>query len=103
MQTKVNLSDFGTIDTSWNYYMIPIRKFQNSGLYWDETVRQEILNDVNWTKINEFRFSVNKHENRVSGNEPVSFYVHDIAVIKEIPGMLILMITGMRFVPMHPI
>lgn len=86
VQTKVNLSDFGTIDTSWNYYMIPIRKFQNSGLYWDETVRQEILNDVNWTKINEFRFSVNKHENRVSGNEPVSFYVHDIAVIKEIPG-----------------
>lgn len=86
VQSKVILNDYGQIDTAWNYFMIPIRKFQDKGLYWDAAASREIINDVDWSKINEIRFSVNRHENRVESNQPVILYVHDISIIKEIPG-----------------
>ena len=86
VQSKVNLGDFGQIDTVWKYYMIPIRKFNNSGLYWDASANQEINSNLNWSKINEFRFSINKNENRVESDIPVTLYIDDIAVIREIPG-----------------
>lgn len=88
VQTKVRLSDFGVVDTNWRYYMIPVRKFLNQGRYWDDNKKIEIINDVDWGRINEIRFSVNKGENRVSSGEPVKFYVDDIAIIKEIPGYI---------------
>ena len=85
VQTKISLSDFGPVDTNWNYYMIPIKKFQTQGRYWDESKKTEVISDVDWSKINEIRFSINKGENPV-GKDPVTFYVHDMTVIKEIPG-----------------
>ena len=88
VQTKLNLGDFGRIDTTWNYYMIPIRKLHNNGFYWDANARNEVLSTVDWSKINEFRFSANKNENSVSNNQPVTMYVYDMAIIREIPGYI---------------
>lgn len=86
VQTKVVLGDYGKLDTTWKYFMIPVRKFRDEGRYWDEDKKAEVLGDVDWTKIKELRFSINKEENKVKEGEPVAFYVSDISFIKEIPG-----------------
>ena len=86
VQTKVALRDFGKVDTSWNYYMIPLKKFSSKGKYWDESKKAELLKDVDWKKISEIRFSTNKNENRPGDNKPVKFYIEQISIIDSIPG-----------------
>ncbi|MFP4164134.1 MAG: carbohydrate binding domain-containing protein [Chitinispirillaceae bacterium] len=86
VQSKVVLGDYGKLDTTWKYFMIPVRKFQDQGRYWDDNQKAEVLGDMDWTKIKELRFSINKEENKVEEGEPVAFYVSDISFIKEIPG-----------------
>ncbi len=85
-QTKLSLGDFGKIDTNWNYYMIPLRKFLDVGRYWDDSKKAEVIANVKWDKISEVRFSSNKGENKVADGEPVIFYVDQITIIDEIPG-----------------
>jgi len=86
VQTKLSIGDFGKIDTTWKYFMIPLRRFQTVGKYWDETKKAEVVGDIKWNQVNEIRFSNNKEENRLEPGEPVTFYVDDIAVIDSIPG-----------------
>ncbi len=86
VQTKLAMADFGELDTSWRYYMIPIRRFLDQGRYWDDNKKVEAVDQTDWKKINEIRFSVNKGENRIGAGEPVTLYVSDIAVIESIPG-----------------
>ena len=85
-QTKLIIGDFGKIEQQWKYYMVPIRSFQDNGLYWDDTKNAEVSNKVDWSKIQEVRFSIGKGENKVAEGEPVAFYVSDISFIEEIPG-----------------
>lgn len=86
VQTKIALRDFGKVDTTWHYFMVPLKKFQVKGRYWDAVKKAEIVKDVNWKAISEVRFSVNKGENKVKSGKPVKFYVEDISFIEEIPG-----------------
>ncbi len=86
VQTKVSLGDFGKLDTVWKYFMVPLRRFQDIGKYWDATKKAEVVSDVKWNQINEIRFSTNKDENKVKPGEPVVLYVDQIAFIEEIPG-----------------
>ncbi len=86
VQTKLAIADFGKIDTTWKYFMIPIRRFQDVGKYWDENKKAEMIGDIQWGQMNEIRFSTNKGENRLAPGEPVVFYVDQIAIIEEIPG-----------------
>lgn len=88
VQTKIGLSDFGKIDTTWQYYMVPIRKFSNNGKYWDDSKKTEVTCDVNWKNINELRFSINKGDNKVKSGTPVKLYVNNISIIKQIPGYI---------------
>ncbi len=85
-QTRLRLGDFGEIDTTWRYYMIPLRRFLDRGRYWDENIGSEVIDDVQWENINELRFSSNMNENRVEEGKPVILYVHDVKFIEEIPG-----------------
>lgn len=85
VQTKVALSDFGDIDTTWKYFMIPLHQFQDNGKFWDESKKAEVLGQVDWSKINEVRFSNNKAENKVE-NDSVPFYVDYITFIDSIPN-----------------
>lgn len=85
VQTKVSLGDFGNIDTTWKYFMIPLHHFQDNGRYWDESKKAEVLGDVDWGKINEVRFSNNKSENKVEADS-VPFFVDHITFIDSIPG-----------------
>jgi len=86
VQTKLILGDFGKIEPTWKYYMVPIRSFRPEGLYWDDSKNAEVSAKVDWTKIQEVRFSVGKGENKVAAGEPVTFYVKDISFIDDIPG-----------------
>jgi hypothetical protein len=86
VQTKVSLKDFGRLDTTWRYFMIPLKRFAATGRYWDESKKAEILGEVDWSRIAEVRFSVNRYENRVAEGAPVALYLDELAVIEEIPG-----------------
>lgn len=85
-QSKVVLGDFGALDTAWKHFRIPLKKFVNHGLYWDAGKKAEITADMDWTSIQEIRFSVGKGENKVPEGAPVAFYANDIQIIEEIPG-----------------
>lgn len=85
-QSKVILGDFGALDTTWKHFRIPLKKFVNHGLYWDAGKKAEITADMDWTSIQEVRFSVGKGENKVPEGQPVAFYADDIQIIEEIPG-----------------
>jgi hypothetical protein len=85
VQSKVAITDYGKLDTTWKYYMIPLKNFQDQGKYWDDNKKAEVLGDVKWNQINEIRFSSNKSENKVSGDS-VLFYVDQISFIDSIPG-----------------
>lgn len=86
VQTKIAMSDFGELDTTWKYFMIPLRRFQSVGKYWDENKKAEMVADVQWNKISEIRFSNSKEENKLPAGEPVTLYVDQIAIIDVIPG-----------------
>lgn len=88
VQTKVILSDWGTLDTTWKYFMIPLRRFQDVGKYWDEGKKAEVVGNVKWNQINEVRFSNGKNENKVGEGEPVSLFVDHISFIDSIPGYI---------------
>lgn len=88
VQTKVALRDFGKLDTSWRYFMIPLSRFQEKGKYWDERKKTEVLEDVNWSAVNEIRFSVNRGENGTAGRKPVKIYFTHVGIIDAIPGYI---------------
>jgi hypothetical protein len=85
VQTKVILGDWGALDTTWKYFMIPLRRFQDVGKFWDETKKAEIVANVKWNQINEIRFSNGKNENKVPEGDPVSLFVDHISFIDSIP------------------
>jgi len=85
-QSKVILGDFGVLDTTWKHFRIPLKKFVNHGLYWDAARKAEVTADMDWSSIQEIRFSVAKAENKVPEGAPVAFYADDIQIIEEIPG-----------------
>jgi len=85
-QTKVALRDFGKLDTTWNYFMIPLKKFSSNGKYWDELKKSEVLKAVDWKRIGEVRFSINSRENGSNVKDPVKVYVEQVSIIDNIPG-----------------
>jgi hypothetical protein len=85
-QSKVVLGDFGQLDTTWRHFRIPLKSFVSSGLYWDAGRKAEVSAEVDWSSIQEIRFSIGKEENRVPAGTPVSLYLDDIAIIEDIPG-----------------
>ncbi len=87
-QSKVVLGDFGSVDTNWNYYQIPLKRFGATGLFWDATKMAEMSAPVKWDLINEIRFSENKDENKTPPGQPITFYAKDIVITDDIPGYI---------------
>ncbi|MDR2578903.1 MAG: hypothetical protein LBC70_08895 [Chitinispirillales bacterium] len=88
VQTTQIVGDYGPVSTDWKFYMIPIRAFMPQGKYWDDSRGAEVFSNVDWSKIQEVRFSVSRDEylGRVPDGEPVTFYVSEMMFIDEIPG-----------------
>ncbi len=86
VQTKLAISDYGNITTDWKYFMIPLKQFNDKGRYWDADKKAEVQGDVEWDKIQEVRFSVNRYGNNVDDSASVDFYIDDLAIIEDVVG-----------------
>jgi hypothetical protein len=82
----VVLSDYGTVDTTWHYFMIPLKEFNSQGNWWDEMKKVEVPGDVAWDRLTEICFSADKYGNRLVDSVPVSVYVDEITFIDKVPG-----------------
>lgn len=87
-QSKISIGDYGMIDTAWHRIQIPLKRFGGTGMYWDAGKMAEIASDVQWDKINEIRFSINKDENKNPPGTPATLYLDDITITEDIPGYI---------------
>ncbi len=84
--TSVLLSDYGVIDTNWNYYMIPLKEFSDEGGYWDETAKSEKPGKMDFAAIDGIGITADKYGNRIAPGLPTTFYLDKISLIKSVPG-----------------
>ena len=86
--TTVLLNDFGTLDTNWNYFMIPLKEFADDGNYWDENTNNTKSGTVDWSKIIGMSVTINKYVNRIAVEDPVKVFFSRIAMIDNVPGYI---------------
>ncbi|MBR4558321.1 MAG: carbohydrate-binding protein [Fibrobacter sp.] len=67
----------GAITTEWKKVSIPLVDFPDRGLYWDNTRKSEFPARIDWDKIAEIRFSIDK-----SGAKDFEVWVDNIEIVK---------------------
>lgn len=88
VQTKVSGDAYVVLkEGEWTQCRIPLKAFIDDGVYWDPKQRREIAAKMDWTKIQEFRISINRDENKVAAGEPVVFYLDQIQLTKTSKGI----------------
>ncbi|MDR1812307.1 MAG: hypothetical protein LBQ87_05735, partial [Candidatus Fibromonas sp.] len=77
-QVKLSLNKYVQITKDWQHVKIPLADFPDRGLYWDQTKKTELPERIDWSKIAEFRISVDK------GTNPKGFqvWVDNVKIIK---------------------
>lgn len=88
VQSNFVLGDFGQVDSAWNWFQVPLKKFGAKGMYWDAAKMTEMSDEVKWDRINEIRFSENKDENKPGPGRPIAFNAKDIVITNHIPNYL---------------
>jgi hypothetical protein len=84
--TTLLLNDFGTLDTNWNYFMIPLKEFSEDGSYYDEATGGSKPGIMDWSKIVGLSITTDKYVNRIPVEDPIKVFVSRIALIDKIPG-----------------
>ena len=84
--TTVNLNDFGTLDTNWNYFMIPIKEFSTDGSFWDQSTNSVAPGIVDWSRIASMSITSNRYVNRIRVEDPVRLFISRVAMIDKVPG-----------------
>jgi hypothetical protein len=88
VQTKVNGDAYGVVkDAQWTQIRIPLKAFIDDGVYWDPKGHREISAKMDWTKISDFRISINRDENKVPEGQPIAFYLDQIQLTKTSQGV----------------
>jgi len=83
VQTKVNGDGYVVVkEGSWTRCTIPLKAFADDGVYWDPAQSREISAKMDWSRINDFRISINRGENKVEPGTPVMFYLDQIQLSK---------------------
>lgn len=72
----------------WTQCRIPLKAFIDDGSYWDEKQGREIGAKLDWTKITDFRISINRGENKIETGTPVIFYLDQIQLTKTAKGVV---------------
>lgn len=72
----------------WSQCRIPLKAFIDDGAYWDPKQNREISAKVDWSKVQEFRISINRDENKVSPDQQVVFYLDQIQLTKTSKGIV---------------
>jgi len=88
VQTKVMGNDYGNLKVGeWVQVRVPLKRFQDFGTYWDANAGREIASKIDWSKIQEIRFSINRDENKPGAGKPVIFYFDQIQFTKTSNGV----------------
>ncbi len=88
VQTKVMGNDYGNLkEGEWVQIRVPLKKFQDHGTYWDAGAGREIASKIDWSKIQEIRFSINRDENKPGAGKPVIFYFDQVQFTKTSVGV----------------
>ncbi|MEN9307241.1 MAG: hypothetical protein RL173_1173 [Fibrobacterota bacterium] len=93
VQTKVSAEGYAVVkEGEWVQVRIPLKAFLDDGMWWDAKGSREVASKVDWTKIQEVRFSIGKDENKTGKDskgkpKPVIFYVDQIQLTKTSKGI----------------
>ncbi len=88
VQTKVNGDDYiAGKEGEWLRCRIPLKAFTDDGLYWDAAQSREFSAKMDWTKITDVRFSINREENKVPPGQELVFYFDQIELTKTAKGI----------------
>jgi len=88
VQTKVSGDSYTTVqEGKWQRCRIPLKAFTDDGVYWDAQQSREIAAKMDWSKIQDFRISINRGENKVEAGQPVVFYFDQIQLTKTAKGI----------------
>jgi hypothetical protein len=88
-QTKVSGDSYTVVqEGQWLRCRIPLKAFTDDGAYWDSRQNREISAKMDWSKIQDFRISINRGENKVDAGQPVVFYLDQIQLTKTAKGIV---------------
>ncbi len=76
-QVKMSLNKYVQITNDWQKVSIPLIDFPDRGLYWDQTKKTELPARIDWNKIAEIRFSIDK-----GTNPSFDIFVDNIEIVK---------------------
>lgn len=76
-QVKMSLNKYVQITKDWQKVSIPLVDFPDRGLYWDQTKKTELPARIDWSKIAEIRFSIDK-----GTNPSFNIFVDNIEIVK---------------------
>ena len=87
-QTKVSADNYTVVkEGQWLRCRIPLKAFTDDGAYWDESQKREISAKIDWSKIQDFRISINRGDNKVEPGNPVVFFLDQIQLTKTAKGI----------------
>ena len=87
-QAKVIGDDYVSVkDGQWLRCRIPLKAFSDDGLYWDDAQKRELSAKMVWSKIQDFRISIDRGDNKVTAGQPVIFYLDQIQLTKTAKGI----------------
>ncbi|MEO6603322.1 MAG: carbohydrate binding domain-containing protein [Polyangiaceae bacterium] len=88
VQSKVIGDSYVVVQSGeWTQCRIPLKAFIDDGMYWDAAQQREVGAKLDWSKITDFRISINRGENKVAEGAPVAFYLDQIQVTKTSKGV----------------
>ncbi len=88
VQSKLSGDSYAVVkEGEWTQCRIPLKAFIDDGVYWDAKQHREISAKMDWTKIQDFRISINRDENKVAPGEPILFYLDQIQLTKTAKGI----------------
>lgn len=88
VQTKVVGDGYAVLkEGEWTQVRIPLKAFLDDGMYWDAKGSREVAAKVDWARIQEFRISIGKDENKVRKGKPVIFYLDQIQLTRTSKGI----------------
>ncbi|NLO23854.1 MAG: carbohydrate-binding protein [Fibrobacter sp.] len=76
-QVKLPLNKYVQITKDWKKVSIPLVDFPDRGLYWDQTKKTELPARIDWDKIAEIRFSIDK-----GTNPSLEVWIDNIELVK---------------------
>lgn len=76
-QVKMSLNKYVQVTKDWQKVSIPLVDFPDRGLYWDQTKKTELPARIDWNKIAEIRFSIDK-----GTNPSFDVWVDNIEIVK---------------------